>query len=134
MKYILIVLLLTSCSSKFHVQSANISQDQLPENCQGIVDIVNSGWLKHKKSNCRFDNSIYKKLEIEYGSCLKSMDKSQIILLLGNPDSIENQFFYYFFDEKCTNESRASQKYLMIGFDKFDKVYFIESGMRVSTS
>ena len=133
MRYMLIILLLTSCSKKFHVQMSNIKQDVLPENCQGIVNLVNTQWLKHKRSDCRFDNGIYKKLETEYGPCLKSMNKSQIILLLGNPDKIENQFYYYYFDEKCTNESRASQKFLKFGFEK-DKIYYMVSGTIQSTS
>ena len=132
MKYLIFIIALLGCHHGFHVQRTKTKQEQLPESCKGIVELINSDWLKKRRVDCRFDNGIYKRLETEYGSCLMKLGKSQLISLLGEPDMSQNQFFYYFFDENCTNKSRISQKYLRIGFDKDEMVHFVETGLRTT--
>ncbi len=122
-----------SCGSILQVQKTTIRQEQLPVVCNGLVELINTSWIKSKINKCHFDNGIHKKLEIEYGDCLKLMNKSQILELLGSPDDTEQQFFYYyFFDEERSRKSPLIH-YLFIGFDK-ENVYYIESGRRVIMS
>lgn len=133
-KYLLILLITSMGCSKFYLQKSQIEQGQLPETCEGIVELINSQWLKSKRSDCRFDNGVYQTIESGYEPCIKELSKEQIRMLFGEPDygSWDNNFYYYF-DEKCTNESRRSQKFLSIGFED-DKVIFVRSGEVQATS
>jgi hypothetical protein len=133
-KHLIFLLLFLVGCNKFYLQRSQISQNQLPNSCEGIVELVNSQWLKSKKQDCRFDNGVYETIERDYEPCIKGMTKAQIQSLFGKPDNLSwENLFYYFFDEKCTNESRRSQKYLEIGFEN-DKVIFVRTGTRQAVS
>jgi hypothetical protein len=83
----------------------NIGQEvenKLPDECKGIVDLLNENWGKDKEHNYyHAKNNIITLLENDYHNCINNMSESNIIELFGYPSEKDKVVLTYKLNEEC---------------------------------
>ncbi|MFK7947626.1 MAG: hypothetical protein AB8G11_08555 [Saprospiraceae bacterium] len=120
---LLIILSITACNNKFVSYKTTLHNEDLPNECNGLVQEINVNWLKNNKINLykvENDEFILKRLVFYYTvkeKCITQLDTSQIIQLFGEPSERKLGQFNYFMDKDCFNPYPTQCKYLEVRFN-----------------
>jgi len=127
MKNLLLIIVLASafgCSPRFTDYEAKISETDLPENCKGIIELLESDWKKRKGRKCHYYNGIEVKIVNRYKDCLIGMEVEQIKMIFGEPDLDDSGNFYYNFHKTCPKKLTSGKQLKIVLSD--DKVTTVE--------
>jgi hypothetical protein len=129
MRYFIVatIAFLCGCCETYKLSKTDLKTTSLDVSCAGVVDLINSDLYVCKCTNRHLDNGTQNKLVNEYSECLKTFTMEMVKALLGEPNRIQENFFYYYFDEKCEKKGKRTQRYLRFGFLD-GKVYFVAAG------
>lgn len=113
---ILVFLTAIGCSPRFIDYEAKVSEAELPESCNGLIELLESEWKTRKGRKCHYYNGVEVKIVNKYKDCLTGMKSGRIKVLFGEPDIAEQNRYYYNFHKACPKRM-ASAKQLRLDLD-----------------
>lgn len=130
----MITLILLGCNNKFILQPINLQESDLPKECTGLIEEINTNWLKNNKANIYgLENKefILKRLVFYYSvenKCITQLDTSQIVQLFGEPSNRKNHVYHYYFNEDCFNSYPSDCNYFEVYYDYNGQITKVDKG------
>ena len=95
------LLLLVSCMQYRSVRPT-VSQEQLPETCEHLIEIVEEKWRSNKKyPYYEGKEDFLTVLQRDYRECIFSLGKERLVQIFGTPSEDQGLYIFYFLAEGC---------------------------------
>lgn len=111
----------------FCLSCANVeNKNPIPEHKVNKTDSLFTQAKWNSKIGERYDHREFIVKDILYNDTIRKLNKNEIIKLLGNPNRINNNHYYYLISEKTVFFLTMSAKYLVFKFTDQDKIEWIK--------
>ena len=133
--FLCIIIFSIGCNDSFFLMKTIMNYENLPSECEGLIDTINKNWKRSKKFGYYITEEpsfIMNKLVIQYklkNNCFLQLDTLQIQQLFGEPNKKEKSEYQYFLEKDCFDIHKSCRA-LVFTFDKRGNIINTDEGGR----